>query len=124
MIDAVIFDLDGLLLDSESAWDAARRDLVAERGGTWKDEATRAMLGMSSPEWSRYVRDELGVEMTPAAISGDVVERLLADYRERLPLLPGALAAVERLGAPARHRSAAPRSRTATTGSSPRTRPA
>lgn len=98
-IEAVIFDLDGLLLDSESAWDGARRELVAARGGRWKDSATRDMLGMSSPEWSRYVRDELQVDLTPEEISDAVVEQLLAGYRERLPWLPGAQEAVRRMAA-------------------------
>lgn len=99
MIDAVIFDLDGVLLDSEGAWDAARRELVEETGGVWRNGATRAMLGMSSPEWSAYVRDELGVPREPSEISDDVVRRLLIGYRERLPLLPGAREAVDRLSA-------------------------
>jgi HAD superfamily hydrolase (TIGR01509 family) len=98
-IAAVIFDLDGLLLDSESAWDGARRRLVAERGGRWKDSATRDMLGMSSPEWSRYVRDELGVDLEPKQISDEVVRELLEGYRRELPWLPGAQAAVERMAA-------------------------
>jgi HAD superfamily hydrolase (TIGR01509 family) len=96
--DAVVLDLDGVLVDSEEAWDAARRELVAERGGRWKDGATHEMLGMSSTEWSRYVRDELGVAMTPEDISDDVVARLVAGYRRRLPLLPGAVDAVRALG--------------------------
>jgi len=95
--DAVVLDLDGVLVDSEEAWDQARRELVAERGGQWKDEATHAMLGMSSPEWSAYVRDELGVDMTPQDISDAVVERLVAGYRRGLPLLPGAVDAVRAL---------------------------
>jgi HAD superfamily hydrolase (TIGR01509 family) len=97
--EAVVLDLDGVLVDSEEAWDAARRELVAERGGRWKDEATHDMLGMSSPEWSRYVRDELGVDMDPDEINAAVVERLLAVYRRGLPLLPGAVEAVRALGA-------------------------
>src|ERR671932_1205948 len=96
--DAVVLDLDGVLVDSEEAWDAARRELVAERGGTWKDGATHEMLGMSSPEWSAYVRDELGVDLEPEEISDDVVKRLLAVYRRALPLLPGAVEAVRALG--------------------------
>jgi HAD superfamily hydrolase (TIGR01509 family) len=99
LIAAVIFDLDGVLLDSESAWLAAKRAVVDEWGGTWKDEASRAMLGMSAPEWSVYMRDELAVERAPEEIDAEVVERLLALYRERLPLLPGAVDAVERLAA-------------------------
>jgi len=97
--DAVVLDLDGVLVDSEEAWDEARRELVAERGGEWKEGATHAMLGMSSPEWSRYVRDELGVDMAPEEISDAVVERLLAGYRRGLPLLPGAVEAVRALAA-------------------------
>ena len=99
LIRAVIFDLDGLLLDSESAWDDGRRALVAEHGLDWPDGATRAMMGMSSPEWSRYVRDELGVPLDPGEISDRVVAHVLATYEERLPLLPGAEAAVERIAA-------------------------
>jgi HAD superfamily hydrolase (TIGR01509 family) len=98
-IGAVVFDLDGVLVDSESSWDAARRDVVAETGGKWKEGATRAMMGMSSSEWSRYLRDELGVPLEPEEISRRVVAALLATYRERLPLLPGAVAGVKRMAA-------------------------
>ena len=93
----MVFDLDGVLLDSEAAWDGARRELVRERGGTWTGSATRDMMGMSSREWSRYLAEELGVDLEPDAISELVVERLLDSYRRRLPLLPGAIEAVERL---------------------------
>jgi HAD superfamily hydrolase (TIGR01509 family) len=97
MVDAVVFDLDGVLIDSEQLWDDARRELVQERGGTWGPEATRAMMGMSSVEWSRYMHDELHVELPADEISAAVVERLERLYRERLPLLPGATDAVAAL---------------------------
>jgi HAD superfamily hydrolase (TIGR01509 family) len=97
VIEAVVFDLDGVLVDSEQAWDAARRDVVARHGGTWKDSATRDMLGMSSPEWSRYVVDELGAQLTPEQVNAAVVDAMLVRYREALPLLPGAGEAVRRL---------------------------
>jgi HAD superfamily hydrolase (TIGR01509 family) len=90
MIEAVLFDLDGVLIDSERAWAAAREQLVRERGGTWSSDAVRAMMGMSSPEWSRYMHEELGVAMAPAQIAREVVRRLERLYRERLPLMPGA----------------------------------
>jgi HAD superfamily hydrolase (TIGR01509 family) len=99
LIDAVIFDLDGVLLDSESAWLAAKRAVTEEWGGRWKEEASRAMLGMSAPEWSVYMRDDLALDRAPEEINVAVVERLLEAYRERLPLLPGALEAVQRLAA-------------------------
>lgn len=99
MIEAVVFDLDGLLIDSEQLWDEARRQFVTERGGRWHDRAQREMMGMSSPEWSRYVQEELGVDLPPERISEEVVRRLEDLYRNRLPLLPGANGAVERLAA-------------------------
>jgi HAD superfamily hydrolase (TIGR01509 family) len=97
LIQAVIFDLDGLLLDSESAWDGGRRALVAEHGLEWPDGATEAMLGMSSPEWSRYVHEELGVPLEPQEISDRVVAHVLDAYAHRLPLFPGAGEAVTRI---------------------------
>jgi HAD superfamily hydrolase (TIGR01509 family) len=99
VIDGVVFDLDGLLLDSEQVWDAAREQLVRERGGRWHENAQRDMMGMSSREWSRYLHDELGLREPPEEISREVVRRLEAIYRERLPVLPGAREAVERIGA-------------------------
>jgi HAD superfamily hydrolase (TIGR01509 family) len=99
VIDAVVFDLDGLLLDSEQVWDGVREQLTRERGGRWHDEATRDMMGMSSLEWSRYMHDRLGVPELPEEINAEVVRRMLARYREQLPLLPGATEAVERIAA-------------------------
>ena len=98
MIDAVVFDLDGVLLDSEELWDEARRQLAEERGGRWHEQAQRAMMGMSSPEWSRYMHDEIGLPDPPEEIAAEVVRRLEELYRERLPVIPGAIEAVRRLG--------------------------
>jgi HAD superfamily hydrolase (TIGR01509 family) len=94
---AIIFDLDGVLVDSEQAWDQARKDVVDANGGAWKDSATRDMLGMSSKEWPVYVVEELGAQLTPEQVNEAVVEAMLAGYREHLPLLPGAREAIERL---------------------------
>ena len=99
MTAALVFDLDGVLLESEQVWNEAKRALVEERGGRWSDQAPRAMMGMSSPEWSRYVRDELGVDLDPQAISAEVVARLERIYRDELPWIEGAREAVERLAA-------------------------
>jgi HAD superfamily hydrolase (TIGR01509 family) len=98
VIEAVVFDLDGVLLDTEELWNEARRQINDERGGRWRGDAQRAMMGMSSPEWARYMRDVLGVPDPPEEISAEVVKRLEALYRERLPLVPGALEAVRRIG--------------------------
>jgi HAD superfamily hydrolase (TIGR01509 family) len=96
---AIIFDLDGVLLDSEQRWNEAKEALVREAGGTWRGDAPRLMMGMSSPEWSAYLRDELGVQRDLDAINDDVVRRMHESYEDGLPLLPGALDAVRALAA-------------------------
>jgi HAD superfamily hydrolase (TIGR01509 family) len=99
VIEAVVFDLDGVLLDSEQIWDEVREELARERGGRWHERAQRDMMGMSSTEWSRYMHDVVGLREPPAEINAEVVRRLERRYRDRLPLLPGAAEAVERLAA-------------------------
>ena len=99
MIEAVIFDMDGVLLDSEEVWDSVREELARERNGRWHDRAQRDMMGMSSLEWSRYMHEALGLAAPPEEINREVLRRMAERYRERLPLVPGAAEAVERLAA-------------------------
>ena len=98
-VDAVIFDLDGVLVQSEEVWDAARRALASEAGIEWPAGATEAMMGMSSPEWAGYVRDEIGVQKPPETISAEVVRQVEARYRSDPPWIDGALDAVARMAA-------------------------
>jgi HAD superfamily hydrolase (TIGR01509 family) len=99
VIEAVVFDMDGLLLDSEQVWDEVREQLARERGGRWHEQAQRDMMGMSSQEWSRYMHDAIGLAETPDEINAEVVRRMAARYRGSLPLIPGAVDAVRRIGA-------------------------
>jgi HAD superfamily hydrolase (TIGR01509 family) len=99
VIEAVVFDLDGVIVDSEHVWDEVRQRLAEERGGHWHDDASRDMMGMSSLEWSRYMHDVIGLAEPPEEINAEVVRRLVALYHEELPLLPGAVEAVETLAA-------------------------
>ena len=99
MTEAVVFDLDGVLIQSEEVWDEVREQFVRERGGRYDAEIQRAMMGMSSPEWSRYLHEHAGVPDEPDAINVEVVRLMLAAYRDHLPLIPGALDAVRRLAA-------------------------
>jgi HAD superfamily hydrolase (TIGR01509 family) len=94
-----VFDLDGVLVQSEEIWDAARREVAAEHGVPWPPGATDAMMGMSSLEWSRYVHEEVGVPLEPERISAEVVRRVEARYRRSPPWIDGALDAVRRIGA-------------------------
>jgi HAD superfamily hydrolase (TIGR01509 family) len=99
VIDAVVFDMDGVLVDTEQVWDEVREELARDWGGRWHDGAQRAMMGMSSLEWSRYMHEVIGLPQTPAEIDAEVVRRLLDRYRHELPVIPGAVAAVRRLAA-------------------------
>ena len=94
MIAAVVFDLDGVIVDSEQVWDDVREEYVRETGGTYTAAATRDMMGMSSVEWSRYMADELGVPGSPEEINAEIVRRMLARYGDAPPLIDGAVEAV------------------------------
>ena len=99
MIEAVVFDLDGVLVDSEHIWDEVREELARECGGRWRESAQADMMGMSSTEWSRYMHDVIGLSDSPQEISAEVVRRMQVRYAHELPLVDGAVDAVHRLAA-------------------------
>jgi HAD superfamily hydrolase (TIGR01509 family) len=99
VIEAIIFDLDGVILETEELWDEVREGLARERGGRWSERAQADMMGMSSTEWSAYMHDVVGLKESPEEISAEVVGRMLDSYEERLPLVDGAAEAVKRLAA-------------------------
>jgi HAD superfamily hydrolase (TIGR01509 family) len=96
-VRAVVFDLDGVIVDSEPVWEAVRRALVAEHGGRWLPDTQRRLMGMSTAEWSAYLAGELGVGMTPDEVAAEVISRMAERYQRAVPLLPGAVEAVPRL---------------------------
>ncbi|PZF83433.1 HAD family hydrolase [Jiangella anatolica] len=98
-MDAVIFDLDGVLVDSEQAWDEVRRAVVAEHGGRWTEAATRAMQGMSTPEWARYLVDELSTALTADQVARAVVEEMARRYADAPPVVDGAVDVVRAVAA-------------------------
>jgi HAD superfamily hydrolase (TIGR01509 family) len=94
----VVFDNDGVIVDSEPLWVRARKDLVREAGGRWLPEAETAMMGVSSDQWSAYMRDHLGLDLTAAQIRHEVISRMIELYRQSVPLIPGARRAIEVIG--------------------------
>jgi HAD superfamily hydrolase (TIGR01509 family) len=99
VIAAIVLDLDGVLIDSEPVWEEVRRGLVAERGGHWPAEAQSRLMGMSTPEWARYLSADLGVGLPPEQVAGTVVARMASRYATALPLMPDATEALHRLAA-------------------------
>src|SRR5262245_23502184 len=98
-IEAVVFDMDGVLVDTEHLWDEVREALTEEWGGRYTPEAQEAMMGMSSVEWSRYLHEAVGLREPPDVINAEVVRRMLARYETELPIVPGAVEAVRRAAA-------------------------
>ena len=97
MITAVVFDLDGVLIDSEPVWEQVRREVVASHGGHWAPDAQDRLMGMSTGEWSRYLSADLGVGLPPEQVASLVIDRMAERYRQHLPLMPGAVEAVRSL---------------------------
>lgn len=97
MTDWIVFDLDGTLIESEQIWRDVRRDFACESGGEWHDDSQRAMMGMRTDEWAKYMHDSLRVPLAPDVIKREITERVSARLVQKVPILPGADAALERL---------------------------
>ncbi|MCK6580249.1 MAG: HAD family phosphatase [Anaerolineae bacterium] len=93
-IDAVIFDMDGVLVDSEQYWWEARVEFAAERGLQWTMEFQRLAMGRSTVEWAQVMQERLHLDMALEAIMDDVIGRVSGKLSTRFPALPGALEAV------------------------------
>ena len=93
-IDAVIFDMDGVLIDSEGLWDEALRQLAVDCDGIWTEEAQRVTMGMGSSAASQYMHEALGFKLAPAEIDSELDGRIIAIYQDRIPEVPGAINAV------------------------------
>src|SRR6266540_882470 len=85
VVDAVVFDLDGVLVDSEPVWEEVRRRYVADNGGQWRSDTQRRLMGMSTGEWARYLSEEMGVRRTAEQVATEVVEQMVARYAARVP---------------------------------------
>ena len=97
---AIIFDLDGVLVDSEIWWDEVRQDFAAKRGRAWTTDDRAAVMGQNSLGWARVMRDRLGLDEPLEAIVDEVVDAMLARFEAHgAPLIDGAVTIVRRLAA-------------------------
>ena len=98
-IQAVVFDLDGVIIDTEEVWEEVRRAYVAEHGKQFLPDSQQQMMGMSTPEWSRHLAEDVGVGLPSEQVASEVLGRMAERYRADLPLIPGSVDAVKRIAA-------------------------
>ncbi len=94
MIEAIVFDMDGLLVDSEPYWEQARQQLAAEVGQAWTIDDQQAVMGSSTSGWSRYLIQRLKLDISQQAVEERIIQKMLEFYRQKIPYLPGAVEAV------------------------------
>jgi HAD superfamily hydrolase (TIGR01509 family) len=95
-VEAVIFDMDGVLVDSEVYWQESREDFARAVGKIWKPEDQRQAMGRSTVGWAQLMQERLAIDMPIDDIIADMKARVIAHYEQRLPVLPGALEAVKK----------------------------
>jgi HAD superfamily hydrolase (TIGR01509 family) len=93
-IEAIIFDIDGLLVDSEPTWDQARVRLAEKVGKTWNQQDHLKVMGVSSFEWSQYMIERLGLSMTNQEVQTEIIQQMVAIYKKEIPFRPFAVKAV------------------------------
>ena len=91
MINAVIFDMDGLLVDSEPAWNRARVELLAQHGKTWTEADQLAQAGVHTDVWVSALYEKLGGQLGREQVFEEIVGRMAGYYEGgEVPILPGA----------------------------------
>ncbi len=93
-IEAIIFDMDGLLVDSEPLWEEARQVFAARVGKPWNRQDKVNITGVSTDEWAQYMIDRMELDATLQGVQEDIIDQMAAMYEQKIPFLPGAVEAV------------------------------
>lgn len=97
-IKAVIFDMDGVLVDSEVYWAEARVEYARDIGKVWGGDDHRLVMGRATLEWARVMQQYLALEKPPEVIASEMIDRMGTKYAARMPVRPGAIEAVHLAG--------------------------
>ena len=89
--DAVLWDLDGTLVDTEPLWMGGENALAAEYGAPWTHEDGLNLVGRGLLESGAYIRDRMGLPLAPSAIVERLVQHVLQALRKNIPWRKGAL---------------------------------
>ena len=95
MIVGIVFDMDGILVDTEKYWQQARIAFAESIGKPWTVDDQRNLMGSSTLEWAAYMKRQLEIETSLDDIIHEIKGRLLPYYEANLPIMPGAVAAVQ-----------------------------
>lgn len=87
---AVLWDMDGTIVDTEPYWIAAEYEIVEMHGGTWSLDHGKAVVGKDLLDTGAYVRDNGPVPLTPHEIVEMLLDRVIASVRREIPWRPGA----------------------------------
>lgn len=96
-IKAVIFDMDGVLVDSEVYWAKSRVEYAQDRNKEWTDEHQRLAMGRSTIGWAEVMKDKLNLDESVDDIIVEMKQRVIAHYEERMPTRPGAIESVKHM---------------------------
>jgi len=95
---SVVFDMDGILIETEPIWDKVRRRMAAEDGLSWPDSSTPIMMGLSTREWAEHMTDVIGIPGTWEEVAQRTIDGVAGEYASGgLPVLPGAVEAIRRM---------------------------
>jgi HAD superfamily hydrolase (TIGR01509 family) len=89
--DAVLWDMDGTLVDTEPYWIEAEFALVEKHGGTWSTEHALNLVGNDLIESGRYIREHAGIDVEPADIVEELLDGVVARVERQVPWRPGAV---------------------------------
>jgi len=94
-IEAIIFDMDGLLVDSEPTWDKARVAIAARVGKPWNQQDHFNIMGVSTADWAQYMITRLDLMYTQEEVQKEVIDQMVAIYTQKIPFRPFAVEAVQ-----------------------------